>query len=52
MKREDFSFDSRDGITKLHAIRWTPDDAEPVGIVQIVHGMCEHVGRYEDFAKY
>jgi len=52
MKREDFSFDSRDGITKLHAVRWTPDDTEPVGIVQIIHGMCEHVDRYEDFAKF
>ena len=52
MKREDFTFDSRDGITKLHAVRWTPDDTEPVGVVQIIHGMCEHVGRYEDFAKF
>lgn len=26
--------------------------AEPKGIVQIVHGMAEHAGRYEAFAKY
>ena len=53
MKREDFSFDSRDGKTKLHAVRWSGEDGkEPVAIVQIVHGMCEHVDRYEDFASF
>ncbi len=30
---------------------WLPD-GEPKGIVQIFHGMVEHIGRYEDFAKY
>lgn len=51
MVREDFSFDSRDNKTKLHAVMWLPDE-KPRAIVQIVHGMAEHVGRYEDFAKY
>lgn len=26
--------------------------AEPVGVVQISHGMAEHTGRYEEFAAY
>ncbi len=30
---------------------WEPDCA-PKGIVQIFHGMVEHIDRYEDFAKY
>ncbi len=51
MTREDFYFDSRDGINKIHAVRWIPA-GEPVAVLQIVHGMCEHVDRYEDFAKY
>lgn len=51
MKREDFSFDSRDQKTRLHAVRWIPE-GEPVAVVQIVHGMAEHVERYEDFARF
>lgn len=52
MKREDFSFDSRDGKTKIHAVRWLPDTETPTGILQIIHGMAEHVERYEDFAGF
>lgn len=53
MKREDFFFDSRDGKSKIHAVRWTPDeDVKPVAVVQIIHGMAEHVDRYEDFAAF
>lgn len=51
MRREDFEYDSRDNRTKLHGVRWIPDES-PKCIVQIVHGMAEHVERYEDFAKY
>lgn len=50
-KRE-FTFDSRDGRTKLHAVEWTPETGEPVGVLQIVHGMQEFVERYEDFAEF
>ncbi len=52
MKREDFTYESRDGINKIHAVRWMPDDLKPIGILQIVHGMAEHVERYEDFANF
>ena len=52
MIREDFEFESRDNLTKLHAVRWIPDDGSPRYILQIVHGMAEHVDRYEAFAEY
>ncbi len=52
MIREDFQFESRDNLTKLHAVRWIPDDRKPKYILQIVHGMAEHVDRYEAFAEY
>lgn len=52
MKREDFFLDSRDGRSKLHGVRWMPDDGEVKLVVQIIHGMAEHVGRYEDFASF
>ena len=51
MKREDFFFDSNDGISKIHAMRWIPEE-KPVCIVQITHGMSEYVERYDDFAKF
>lgn len=52
MKKEDLYFDSRDGISKIHAICWSDETKEPVGILQIIHGMAEYIDRYDDFAKY
>ncbi len=54
MKKEEFYFDSRDGETGIHGIRWMPDEGaeKAKGIIQIIHGMEEYVGRYEDFAKF
>lgn len=51
MKREEFFFDSRDGETKLYAVRYLPE-GQPRAIVQIVHGMAEHMGRYEKLAVF
>ncbi len=44
------SFPSSDGKTQLRTLTWLPLTGEIRGIVQIVHGMVEHIGRYEDFA--
>ena len=57
MKKTNFYFDSRDGLTKIHAVRYEPEesalvDGKPVAILQIVHGMAEYVERYEETAKY
>lgn len=51
MKKEEFYFDSRDNHSKIHAVKWIPEN-KPVCIVQIVHGMAEYVERYEEFAKF
>lgn len=52
MKKEEFYFDSRDNVSKIHAVRWTPDSGNVVAVVQIVHGMAEYVERYEELAKF
>ena len=52
MKKEEFYYNSRDGVTKIHAIRWTPDTEKIKGVIQIVHGMSEHIGRYEPLAAF
>lgn len=51
MNKETLFFDSRDGKSKIYAVKWVPDDA-PKAILQITHGMAEHIARYEDFAEY
>lgn len=41
------------GKTPLHVYEWLPKDGQNFrGIVQIVHGMAEHAGRYHDFATF
>ena len=52
INKEEFYFDSRDGVHKIYAVKWVPDSGKPVCIVQIVHGMAEHISRYEAFATY
>ena len=51
MKRYEFYYRSADQKTNIHAIRWMPEE-EPVGIIQIAHGVTEYILRYEDFARY
>ena len=48
MRREDFL--ASDGKTLKLAV-WD-EVKEPKGIVQIAHGMAEHIGRYDAFARY
>lgn len=50
--KEEFTYDSRDNKSKIHAIRWIPQKGEIKGIVQIVHGMVEHIDRYDEFANF
>ena len=35
----------------IHLYEWDEVD-KPKAVVQLVHGMVEHLGRYDDFAKY
>lgn len=51
MSREGFYYNSSDGKTKIHAIKWLPDN-EVKAILQISHGMLEHIERYHNFATY
>lgn len=51
MTREEFYYDSRDGINKIRAMLWIPD-GEIKAVFQIIHGMAEHIERYDDFACY
>lgn len=50
MKAETFEFTGYKG-TVLHARLWMPE-ADVKGVLQITHGMTEHMGRYEGFAEF
>lgn len=48
---QEFTFLSSDGKTNLHAMEWLPE-GKPRAVLQIVHGVAEHIARYEGFAKF
>lgn len=48
--KEEFYYKSADGLTQIHGIKWIPE-GEIKGILQISHGMLEHVERYDEFAR-
>lgn len=54
--RTPLGFLSADGSTPVRAVLWEPPAVasgdRPRGIVQIVHGMAEHIDRYEGFAAF
>ena len=65
--RTEFAFDSADGESQVRAVLWVPltmertDSAsgepelgcfKPRGVVQLIHGMAEHIDRYDDFARF
>ena len=47
----DLSYPSSNGIHSVHAREWVPEGA-PRGVVQLVHGVAEHVGRYDQAARF
>ena len=51
MSKNELFFQSNDGVTNVHMVTWEPD-GEVLGIIQINHGVCEHIGRYEEFARF
>lgn len=53
MIKSEICYDSRDGVSKINALRYEPDNKADVrAVVQIVHGMAEYAERYEEFAEF
>ena len=46
-----YSFISSNNVNRIHVMLWLPE-GEVKCILQISHGMVEHIGRYAAFAKY
>ena len=51
MKKQEFFYPSKDGLTRIHAIEWIPE-GEPRAVLQIAHGMVEFIDRYDRFASF
>lgn len=51
MSSSEFYYNSSDGKTKIHAVKWIPEN-EIKAVLQISHGMLEHIERYDEFARY
>ncbi len=49
--KETFTFKDERG-KEIYAVKWIPDQMPPVAIIQISHGMAEHIDRYDEFAGF
>lgn len=47
-----FEFPSSNGGIPVHVREWTPDGVPPRALLQLSHGMCEHISRYDAFARF
>lgn len=49
--KNEFTFKSVSGLADIHAVSYIPEDRDSVkAVIQIAHGMAEHLERYEKFA--
>ena len=47
-----FTFASTDRRTRIHAVCWRNENVAPCAVIQLIHGMVEHIERYDEFAEY
>ena len=52
MAKTTLRFPSATGITEIYAEIWEPLDVKPWAVLQLSHGMAEHIARYAGFAEY
>ena len=53
VRRETIWCDSNNRVSRLHGYIWWPEEGVvPRAAVQLVHGMAEYIGRYDEFARY
>jgi alpha-beta hydrolase superfamily lysophospholipase len=50
IKTEQWTFPATNGEGDIHARAWLIES--PVAVIQLAHGMSEHSGRYDEFARF
>ena len=48
----EFTINSTDKRSRLHVLKWLPDSGEVKAVLQLAHGIAEHVERYDEFACF
>lgn len=51
IKKEAYFYSST-GVDKIRTLIWLDDAVEHIAVFQIAHGVCEHINRYDDFARF
>lgn len=51
METKSVHYLSSTGKNQIHAQYWIPDES-PIAVLQIAHGIADHIMRYDDFARY
>jgi alpha-beta hydrolase superfamily lysophospholipase len=49
--KKEFTFRSTSGLADIHCASYIPENGEVKTVLQIAHGMAEHLERYEAFAE-
>lgn len=49
--KKEFTFPSVSGLADIHCASYTPENGEVRAVLQVAHGMAEHLERYENFAR-
>ena len=52
MIKRNFTFPSYAGDCEIEAVSFHPEDGKIRGVIQMIHGMMEHIGRYDPFAAF
>lgn len=50
--RKEAYFNSSTGKNKIRTLIWADDEVQPKAVFQMAHGVSEHIGRYDDFARF
>ena len=50
--RKEAYFNSSNGQTRIRTLIWQDEELTPIGVVQLTHGMAEHIARYDEFARF
>ena len=50
MIKNEFTFPSVSALADIHAASYKPEGGEIKAVIQVAHGMAEHLERYEKFA--
>ena len=52
IEHTEFYFDSQAKDAKIRARTWLSNASAPKAVVQLVHGMAEHIDRYDEFSRF